>query len=205
MYYRARYYLPGCARFISEDPIGWASGQANNYAYVGDSPTNFTDPSGKLFWVPGAVILNAAIGGISGAVAAAQKCGSGGQIFAAGIGGAIAGGIIGGINPLAVGASLLGLAGGAAEIVGASALGAASGAVGEAIGSVLAGEAPSPSDIINAGAIGALGGFFGGGAAAIGMTGTQSIAANAAAGGLTLGMSLNYNSASGNVATGCGK
>ena len=34
-YYRARYYMPGCARFISEDPIGWASGQTNGYAYVG--------------------------------------------------------------------------------------------------------------------------------------------------------------------------
>ncbi len=36
MYYRARYYHAGCARFISEDPIGWASGQTNNYAYVGE-------------------------------------------------------------------------------------------------------------------------------------------------------------------------
>jgi uncharacterized protein RhaS with RHS repeats len=35
-----------CARFISEDPIGWASGQTNNYAYVGGDPVSFTDPSG---------------------------------------------------------------------------------------------------------------------------------------------------------------
>jgi RHS repeat-associated protein len=46
MYYRARYYLPGCARFISEDPIGWASGQTNNYAYVGGNPVSFLDPLG---------------------------------------------------------------------------------------------------------------------------------------------------------------
>lgn len=45
-YYRARYYMPGCARFISEDPIGWASGQTNNYGYVGGDPINWTDPSG---------------------------------------------------------------------------------------------------------------------------------------------------------------
>jgi RHS repeat-associated protein len=45
-YYRARYYMPGCARFISEDPIGWASGQTNNYAYVGGDPVSFTDPEG---------------------------------------------------------------------------------------------------------------------------------------------------------------
>jgi RHS repeat-associated protein len=47
-YYRARYYLPGCARFISEDPIGWASGQVNNYAYVGGDPVRNTDPSGEI-------------------------------------------------------------------------------------------------------------------------------------------------------------
>jgi RHS repeat-associated protein len=45
-FYRARYYMPGIARFISEDPIGWASGQTNNYAYVGGDPVNFTDPLG---------------------------------------------------------------------------------------------------------------------------------------------------------------
>jgi hypothetical protein len=46
MYYRARYTHAECARFISEDPIGWASGQTNNYAYVGGDPVSFTDPSG---------------------------------------------------------------------------------------------------------------------------------------------------------------
>jgi RHS repeat-associated protein len=45
-YYRARYYMPGCARFISEDPIGWASGQTNNYGYVGGNPVSYTDPDG---------------------------------------------------------------------------------------------------------------------------------------------------------------
>ncbi|MEK8031550.1 RHS repeat-associated core domain-containing protein, partial [Ideonella sp. DXS29W] len=45
-YYRARYYMPGCMRFISEDPIGWASGQTNNYAYVGGDPILENDPEG---------------------------------------------------------------------------------------------------------------------------------------------------------------
>jgi uncharacterized protein RhaS with RHS repeats len=48
MYYRARYTHAECARFISEDPIGWASGQTNNYAYVGGDPVSFTDPSGNI-------------------------------------------------------------------------------------------------------------------------------------------------------------
>jgi RHS repeat-associated protein len=45
-YYRARYYMPGIARFISEDPIGWTSGQTNNYAYVGGNPISYRDPLG---------------------------------------------------------------------------------------------------------------------------------------------------------------
>lgn len=44
-YYRARYYNPDIGRFISEDPMGLAAGP-NEYAYVGDSPINFIDPSG---------------------------------------------------------------------------------------------------------------------------------------------------------------
>jgi len=48
LYYdRARYYSPRLHRFISEDPIG-VSGGLNLFAYVSDSPTNFTDPLGLL-------------------------------------------------------------------------------------------------------------------------------------------------------------
>ncbi len=45
-FYRSRYYSPAMGRFISEDPIGFAGGQANLYAYVGDSPLSFVDPFG---------------------------------------------------------------------------------------------------------------------------------------------------------------
>jgi len=45
-YYRARYYHPGLQRFISEDPIGFGGGDTNLYVYVGNSPTNATDPFG---------------------------------------------------------------------------------------------------------------------------------------------------------------
>ena len=47
-YYRNRYYSPQTGRFISEDPIGWASGQTNAYAYVNGNPVSLYDPFG--FW-----------------------------------------------------------------------------------------------------------------------------------------------------------
>ena len=45
IFYRARYYDPQIGRFISRDPVGFGGG-INQYAYVGNNPTNFTDPSG---------------------------------------------------------------------------------------------------------------------------------------------------------------
>ena len=47
-YYRARFYDARNMRFLQRDPIGLASGQINPYAYVGNDPVNFTDPSGLI-------------------------------------------------------------------------------------------------------------------------------------------------------------
>ena len=44
-YYRARYYSPSTARFISEDPIGFGGG-TNIYAYVDGDPISESDPLG---------------------------------------------------------------------------------------------------------------------------------------------------------------
>jgi RHS repeat-associated protein len=44
-YYRARYYNPATGRFLSEDPLGFEGG-INKYAYAGNNPINFRDPSG---------------------------------------------------------------------------------------------------------------------------------------------------------------
>ena len=46
MFYRARYYNPAWGRFVSEDPIGIAGG-VNLYAYVGEQPTGWRDPTGN--------------------------------------------------------------------------------------------------------------------------------------------------------------
>jgi RHS repeat-associated protein len=43
--YRARYYEPSAARFVSEDILDFAAGP-NLYAYVGDRPLDLTDPTG---------------------------------------------------------------------------------------------------------------------------------------------------------------
>ncbi|MFM0309233.1 DUF6531 domain-containing protein [Paraburkholderia sp. RL17-383-BIF-A] len=51
-YYRNRYYSPATGRFISEDPIGFASGQTNAYAYVGGNPVQFGDPFGESKLMP---------------------------------------------------------------------------------------------------------------------------------------------------------
>jgi RHS repeat-associated protein len=44
-YYRARYYEPRIARFISEDPIQLAAGM-NFFSYVENNPVNRKDPFG---------------------------------------------------------------------------------------------------------------------------------------------------------------
>jgi len=44
---RARYYSPALARFISRDPLSFKDA-ADVYAFVSNSPLNYTDPSGLL-------------------------------------------------------------------------------------------------------------------------------------------------------------
>ena len=48
-YYRARYYDPDNAMFISEDPLSWGEGP---YRYVRSSPTNVVDPAGLYAFIP---------------------------------------------------------------------------------------------------------------------------------------------------------
>jgi RHS repeat-associated protein len=45
-HYRARAYDPAVGRFLQSDPLGFAAGDLNLYAYTWNDPANWTDPSG---------------------------------------------------------------------------------------------------------------------------------------------------------------
>jgi RHS repeat-associated protein len=67
-YFNARYYDPALGRFISPDPgIGGDALKTvslNRYAYAGNNPVTYTDPSGRFIeWVFIAVVAVAAVAG----------------------------------------------------------------------------------------------------------------------------------------------
>jgi len=107
-YYRARYYDPKAGRFITKDPISFAGGDVNLYAYVGNNPVNWVDPSGMLWGSVftrggGKGILSggtgAYVGGITGGFIGAglgTATGIPGMGFLGGVAGGWVGGKIGG-------------------------------------------------------------------------------------------------------------
>ena len=78
LYYdRARYYSPRFDRFISSDPIGFAGGSTNTYAYAGGDPVNVRDVSGLSFSDTirdGASAVVGELGGLWSAVSGAIEC-----------------------------------------------------------------------------------------------------------------------------------
>jgi RHS repeat-associated protein len=89
-YYRARYYHPVLQRFLSEDPIEFAGGDLNLYAYVWNSPTMFVDPRG--LWGIGVVGGGTAEVGSGPRGGAAYQANSGVGLFGGGPSGLNVGG-----------------------------------------------------------------------------------------------------------------
>jgi RHS repeat-associated protein len=102
-YYGARYYDPELGRFIQADTIvpSPANPQTlNRYAYCGNNPMKYVDPTGHIFGIDDAIMIGVAVGAaLGGASSAAQ----GGNIGMGILTGAI-GGLFGGLGSF-VGAS----------------------------------------------------------------------------------------------------
>lgn len=62
-FYRARYYSPTFQRFVSQDLIDFAGGDANLYAYVRNAATDSTDRRGLFNDGSGPVLIDSGSGG----------------------------------------------------------------------------------------------------------------------------------------------
>ncbi len=75
-YYRARYYDASVGRFIEQDPHPGKTINAvtviNRYIYVGNNSGNYTDPTGKFWWIAAGLVLAAMNGLYQGAMNADQ-------------------------------------------------------------------------------------------------------------------------------------
>ncbi len=87
-FYRARYYSPAFQRLIAQDPIGFAGGDANLYAYVGNNPLIFLDPTGQgwsdvpgYLWNSPNTVIGLAYGGVQIPFGARPKLGPNGIEF----------------------------------------------------------------------------------------------------------------------------
>lgn len=103
-----RLYDPVVHRFLQPDNFvqdPFFTQNYNRYSYVLNNPLKYTDASGELFWTP--ILVGMIIGAVSGAVsyiAHAVNTGewSWGSFGMAVVGGAIIGGITGGISPMSI-------------------------------------------------------------------------------------------------------
>ena len=70
---RARAYDPRTGVFLQEDPIGFASRQANLYSYTAGNPINATDPGGLTSFMENRYLSDASMQGLGAASTAASE------------------------------------------------------------------------------------------------------------------------------------
>ncbi len=118
-YLQTRYYDPEVGRFISQDGVEYAEPETINginlYAYCGNNPVTYVDPTGE-FLVSFLIALAAGviIGGLVGGVTAYAK---GDDFFVGFLSGALVGGVLSGVMLLG-GAAMLAVAGKAVVGIG---------------------------------------------------------------------------------------
>ncbi|MCM1546383.1 MAG: RHS repeat-associated core domain-containing protein [Clostridiales bacterium] len=127
-YLQTRYYDPEVGRFISQDSVEYADPETINglnlYAYCGNNPTNYLDPSGNAKWwqwllfgigaalvVAAAVVLTVASGGAATGLIGAIAIGAAkGALIGAAVGsvvGIAGGAIYAGVTDADMGQSIL--------------------------------------------------------------------------------------------------
>lgn len=167
-YYRARYYDPNIGRFLQRDPHPGLQTLPmtihSAYSYAGNNPVNYTDPSGKFFFVPilvaiaYAAIVGAVVGAAINAMIAYGMGARGGRLWLAIGEGAKSGAMIGAATTGA--GAMLGLLGVPAAM--ASALGAMGGAAYGGYSGYQAGKQFGSNGALAFGLYGALMGAIGG-------------------------------------------